>query len=532
MFCLLVLTYLITTSVSVKQESPSPLQSLFLPDEQLGDLFVQVQLQSIFPTQGDFLRSMPLSPPAEILQSYNEQKNASDFNLTAFVLQNFELVPIPSSNTTNDTNVPVIEHINQLWPILTRQPQPPGDLMSSLIPLPNAYIVPGGQFQEVYYWDSFFIMLGLRKSGLITLIESIIDNFTYLINLLGHIPNGNRGFFMTRSQPPFYAMMVSLLAEEKGDEILVKYGPAIYKEYQFWMDGAENLTETNNTHRHVVRMPDGSLMNRYWDDKATPRPESYKNDYLMAQSSGRDPEDLYRNIRAACESGWDFTGRWFADQLDMTTIRTTELIPVDLNALIYNMELTLVKIASLEQDKEKEDLFTQKAEARKEAIIKYCWSDEDQYFYDYDFVNNESTGIPTLAAVYPLYFNMTEVTYAAGVANKLKTEFLNIGGLPTTLLNTTDQQWDFPNGWAPHQWLSIHALRNYNYSDLADTITTNWINLNVNAYNLTGKLVEKYNVTSNNSAGGGGEYPTQDGFGWTNGVLLDLMLSQDDKIII
>jgi len=505
----------------------SPLDDVFRPEEQLGDLFAAVQLQSVFPDSKTFVDCVPLFLPESIVKSYNEQKSSPSFNLTTFVLQNFAMPPNPS-NSTVTKNLTIVEHINELWPILTRHPGSEGKGLTSLIPLPNDYVVPGGRFREVYYWDSFFTMLGLKRSGLVTLIQDIIDNFAYLINLVGHIPNGNRGYFLSRSQPPFFSMMVKLLAETKGDLVLLKYANVLNKEYNFWMDGEASLTEKNNAFRRVVRMPDGTVLNRFWDDSATPRPESYKEDVIMAEESGRNPEDLYRNIRAAAESGWDFSGRWFADGMNMHTIRTTELIPIDLNALMYDFELTLAKIAFMQLNKEKGNRFLKKAEARRDALLKYCWSEKNQFFYDYDFINGKTTDIPTLAAGFLLYFKMTTSSQAAGIAAKLGTDFLLPGGLPTTLTNTT-QQWDAPNGWAPLQWMNIQGLKNYGYNELASTITQRWIALNTEVYNQTGKLVEKYNVESIDTPGGGGEYPTQDGFGWSNGVFLDLYMSKEHE---
>jgi len=504
-----------------KFRSKSSMPTVFNPDEELGDLFVDVQMAPVFNDSKTFVDCTPLYASKQILDSYHTEKTQPNFNLTAFVLRNF-LVPQPASNSSIDPSLNVTEHIDALWPILTHQPAPANN---SLIVLPNEYVVPGGRFREVYYWDSFFTMLGLQQSGLVSLIQHIIDNFTFLINTVGHIPNGNRGYFLSRSQPPFYALMLGILAEDKGDEVYTTYGSALLKEYNYWMDGAESLTQGNNSYRHVVKMPDGTILNRFWDDKATPRPEAYKEDVKTANESGRNAEEVYRNIRAAAESGWDFSGRWFKDGINLHTIHTTELIPVDLNALMYNLELTLAEVYKLQGDKAHEALFRLKAQVRKYALLKYCWSEKDQYFYDYDFVARNMTYIPTIAAVFPLYFEMANADHAAGVAKNVEAQFLQPGGVITTIRNTT-QQWDFPNGWAPLQWMAIKGLNKYNYTDLSRTIQKNWMDLNVAVYNATGKLVEKYNVVDIHAAGGGGEYPLQDGFGWTNGVLSDLFSDQ------
>jgi alpha,alpha-trehalase len=155
-------------------------------------------------------------------------------------------------------------------------------------------------------------------------------------------------------------------------------------------------------------------------------------------------------------------------------------------------------------------------------LLRYTWSEADNFFYDYDFVKGTTTNIPTLAAVYPLYFCMAKRRQAAAVAQRLQADFLKPGGLATTR-GDTDQQWDAPNGWAPLQWMSIQALRNYGHQELAGTIASRWVTLNTEVYQNTGKLVEKYNVENLELEAGGGEYPNQDGFGWTNGVLLKLL---------
>ncbi|MHA6249733.1 alpha,alpha-trehalase TreF [Pontibacter sp. CAU 1760] len=498
---------------------PLQAQQLYRPEEQLGELFEQVQLQHVFPDSKTFPDTTPLAPIDQILQEYQQQKTQPDFDLKAFVLRNFEMPQQPTTNFTSDTSLTVTQHIERLWPVLTREPRAGG---GSLIPLPNEYIVPGGRFREIYYWDSFFTMLGLQASGETELIEHMVDNFTHLINTTGHIPNGNRRYYLSRSQPPFYALMLRILAQQKGKETLVAYGPALRKEYDFWMEGANTLSAANPAHRRVVRMPDGSVMNRYWDDSATPRPESYREDVELAEQSGRNPEDIYRNIRAAAESGWDFSSRWFEDASTLGTIRTTELIPVDLNALLFHMEMTLAQVAEMEGKKAEAKTFKRRAKDRRKALLKYNWNDETDFFYDYDFVKNTTTNIPSLAAVFPLYFCMAKPKQAVAVAQRIEAEFLKPGGVVTTL-NHTGQQWDAPNGWAPLQWMTIQAMRNYKQDRLADTIARNWTKRNMEVFRETGKLMEKYNVEDLSLQAGGGEYPNQDGFGWTNGVLLKLL---------
>jgi len=497
------------------------------PDIRYGELFEQAQFSGLFEDSKTFADCTPKFPTDEILAAYKNAKLNQGFDIKNFIKEYFIIPPKIASTFESDTSKTAAQHIDTLWNVLTRQPDASTD--GTLIPLPNSYIVPGGRFREVYYWDSYFTMLGLQKSERWDLIENMVDNFSYLIETMGFIPNGNRTYYQGRSQPPFYALMVGILAEGKGEGTLKKYLPYLQKEYDFWMDGAIDLKVDRSTHRRVVRMPDGALLNRYYDDVPQARPESYKEDIELVKSLENGGEQQYRDIRAAAESGWDFSSRWFKDGQYMSTIHTTEIIPVDLNALLFHLEQTLA--AAYEEDGNSEDAFiyNQKADLRKAALIRYCWSEAAGFFKDYDFVAKEQTEILSLAAMYPLYFNMAEPDQAKRVAQMIEKDFLQPGGVTSTLYNT-GQQWDAPNGWAPLQWITIQGLRNYEQEALADTIKTRWVDINIDVYKKTGKMVEKYNVYELGLEGGGGEYPVQDGFGWTNGVLLRLLMEDSEMM--
>jgi alpha,alpha-trehalase len=244
-------------------------------------------------------------------------------------------------------------------------------------------------------------------------------------------------------------------------------------------------------------------------------------DQHTAKKAGTAPKIIYRHIRAAAESGWDFSSRWFRDGAKMETIQTTRLIPVDLNSLLYFMETLLAKAYEKQDPELSRDMLT-KSEQRKEAIQEYCWNDEKDFFFDYQFAYQQQTGIYSLAAAYPLFCGCATRKQAAGVANIIEEQFLFNGGLITTLAKT-GQQWDAPNGWAPLQWIAYKGLKNYGHNKLADKIKTNWLTNNEKIFATTGKMMEKYNVTNTENLAGGGEYPNQDGFGWTNGVYLALL---------
>lgn len=491
------------------------------PDELYGDLFYHAQNMEIFEDSKTFVDVVPQHNVGLIRQRYNMLNDTTSESVAEFIDQHFEIPGNDFEFKTDSSSINL--HIKKLWDVLKR----PADerISGTLIPLPDPYIVPGGRFREIYYWDSYFTMLGLLEDGEIETIKNMVDNFAYLINEYGFIPNGNRTYYLGRSQPPFFAMMVKVLAEAEGEKVFTEYLPELEKEYAFWMDGTSNLNE-DNAFRRVVKMKGGEILNRYWDDNATPRPESYREDIKTAEKAvSNNPEltkeEVYRNLRAGAESGWDFSSRWLSrnenGEFDLSTIHTTDIVPVDLNSLLYNLEMTISKAAGIEGNEEKANEYRKKAEARKEAILKYHWNDKAGYFLDYNFKKEEMTERFSLAGVYPLFFEIANQHQADLVAAKIEEVFLQPGGVVTTPYNT-GEQWDAPNGWAPLQWLTIKGLENYGRDQLASEIRSRWLQLNKDVYQRTYKMLEKYNVEDLSKESGGGEYPTQDGFGWTNGV--------------
>lgn len=491
-----------------------------------GELFEAVQLTNVLGDGKIFPDCVPKRALEEIVREYERQKIASDFDLKKFVDDHFHLPPSYSADYHSDPSHTAEQHIKNLWNALTRQPDEAG---GSLLPLPHPYIVPGGRFREIYYWDSYFTMLGLQVSGRTDLIESMVKNFSYLIETQGYIPNGNRSYFVGRSQPPFFSLMVGILRDEKSKVVtkeedidpLITYLPQLEKEYQFWMKGTDMLTEKINSAHRVVRMPDGSILNRYWDEYDTPRPEAYKEDVELSHQATIPSRELFRHLRAAAESGWDFSSRWFRDGSQFSSIHTTEIIPVDLNCLLLHLEKILAEAYQLIGHQNKSSAYTQKSIARKAAIRNYCWSDHQQFFFDYDFVKQEGKEHFTLAAVFPLFFEVATPDQALAVEKIVHKKFLKPRGLTTTLVHS-GQQWDAPNGWAPLQWIAFKGLLNYGLQETASQLRTNWIQANETVFAQSGKMTEKYDVWNHSGEASGGEYPNQDGFGWTNGVYLAL----------
>jgi alpha,alpha-trehalase len=416
------------------------------PEEALKALFDEVQQRRIYPDGKTFADMIPRQRIRKLLREYEAEQSLPDFDLHAFVDKHFyEFLPEHGAvNIENSANTR--EHVRNLWPQLQRRNRRD---RGSLIAVPHEYVVPGGRFSEQFYWDSYFIMLGLAADEYWPIIEGMMKNYSFMIFKFGRIPTANRTYFLTRSQPPFFAQMVRLFAKHNGrTRTLAEYLPSLLLEYRFWMKGRRDVINDADLQAKLrsVCMPNGVVLNRYFDDKATPRPESHREDAETAAFAvTQNKRKVYRDLRAAAESGWDFSSRWFTNPNKIETIHTTDMVQV-----------------------------------------------------------------------FPLYAKIATSEQAAAVAKRIEQDFLKKGGLVTTL-ETTAQQWDAPNGWAPLQWTTIQGLREYGYHGLANTIRDRWLELNDRVYETTQKMVEKYDVVTARP-GGGGEYPLQDGFGWTNGV--------------
>ncbi|MFC7776922.1 alpha,alpha-trehalase [Pantoea sp. AG1095] len=491
------------------------------PDVRLGPLFNAVQQAKFYPDQKTFADAVPKSNPSSILADWQMQKNQRNFDLKHFVDSNFTL-PKEGDKYVPPAGQSLREHINGLWPVLTRTAQSASQY-DSLLPLPKPYVVPGGRFREVYYWDSYFTMLGLAESGHWDRVQDMVDNFATELDKYGHIPNGNRSYYLSRSQPPFFSLMVDLLATHKGDDVYRQYLPQLQKEYDYWMADSDKVA-AGQASKRVIKLSDGTLLNRYWDDRDAPRTESWLDDVNTANKAPeRNKQQVYRDLRAGAASGWDFSSRWFTDAHNLASIRTTQLAPVDLNSLIFHLEQTLSKAAKLDKQDDKAKQFAADAEKRQAAINRYLWDDKKGWYADYDFQKKQVHSQLTAATLFPLYMQLASDKQAERTASAVEKQLLKPGGLVTTTVNN-GQQWDAPNGWAPLQWVAVEGLEHYKQPKLAQQIGQRFLQ-NVQAtYDKEHKLVEKYVVEGAQlGGGGGGEYPLQDGFGWTNGVTLKLL---------
>ncbi|MFZ2544712.1 MAG: alpha,alpha-trehalase TreF [Candidatus Saccharimonadales bacterium] len=494
------------------------------PDEALGDLFEEVQKHRVYDDGKTFVDLIPRGRMRQIRKEYLVEKQDPDFDLQEFVNRHFYAFRHANHDYISDKSLSAREHIKDLWKVLERRNRLD---RGSLVAVPFRYIVPGGRFSEQFYWDSYFIMLGLAVDNRWDIIQDMMKNYAYMIRKFGFIPTANRTYFLSRSQPPFFSHMVKLLARNQNRTLTyLEYLPYMLGEYRFWVKGRRMLSTKEEVvaHRRVVRLDDGSILARYFDNKTTPRPESLREDVETA--GDRQNQKLFLDLRAGAESGWDFSSRWFADPNDITTIHTTDIIPIDLNCLLYHLESTIADTYQRMFQPLLARKFRSYADKRVSAINKYMWDEDEQFFIDYDFRTGKRTGRITLAGVFPLYTKIASHQQAEAVANRIESDFLKEGGLVTTLMDN-GQQWDSPNGWAPLHWIVIQGLREYGYYQLAEKIKKAWIKTCLDVYKSEGKMVEKYNVERPGELGGGGEYALQDGFGWTNGVLAALMAEDE-----
>jgi alpha,alpha-trehalase len=434
-----------------------------------------------------------------ILEIYKIDSIKPDFNFKTFFNTYFEYPASVSNDFKSDVNDDLQLHIKKLWPLLTKKAKV-SDEISSMIDLPHDYIVPGGRFGEVYYWDTYFTMLGMKQFNLHNEIKMQIENFAFLINKFGYIPNGNREYYLGRSQPPFFTLMVELLATIEDNQIFEKYADVIEKEYEFFTSPLRIKNIENWT------------VSSYYDTHDGPRMEMYGEDVALSQGI-INKNQFYRNIRAACESGWDFCSRWLYDAHDLTTICTLDIVPIDLNCLLYKMEEKLALHSN------KKEYYHEKKMERIGLINNVHWNESQGVFNDYNLKLQCQSEVVSCATLFPLFVGIASDHQAGKVAKIVEEHLLHDGGLTSTNI-FTQHQWDAPNGWAPLQWIAYVGLKNYGHFELASEIKQRWMKLNETVFRRTGKLMEKYNVVDLSLEAGGGEYDVQDGFGWTNGVYI------------
>lgn len=380
---------------------------------------------------------------------------------------------------------PVLEYIDAYWSRLVRHN--PSD-HGTLIGLPNPYLVPsdGAMFQEMYYWDSYFMALGLRGQPLEAMIPGMAENLAELMKRFLVIPNGSRFYFTSRSQPPFFTALIweaYRVKQQRGDADL-----------HIWL--SEMLRVAELEHRTV------------WIGIAQP------HDRLHQSGLSRYFDINYLDILASCESGWDHSTR--CDD------RWLSHLPVDLNSILYACELDMMRMAEVIGDSSRAAEWQRKSAARAEIVREWLWDEQASFYLDYDFANARRNPHASLAGFYPLWAGIATPAQAERMVHEWLPKFLHAGGLVTTLTAQAGRQWAYPNGWAPLHWLIDAGLERYGFSQQASAVRVAWLETVASEFGRTGALWEKYNVTATiDHAVEEGVYGQVSGFGWTNAVFKD-----------
>jgi len=449
--------------------------------------------------------------------------------------------------------------IHKLGEVNTSNIDPPG-----LLYLPNRYVVPGGRFNEMYGWDSYFIVRGLLQAGRIDLARGMVDNFFFEIEHYGAMLNANRTYYLTRSQPPFLSsMFVDVYqashphAEQKEDKAWLERAYAdLNKDYEMWTRDPHLAGQTE--------------LSRYYDFGDGPPPEAVKDEtgfyrkvaqyfffhpgkadhYLVESQPGTDeqaagaayslqvcdaattmarPEceptrtfklsrDYYKGDRSMRESGFDVSFRFGA-----FGSATHHYAPVCLNSLLYKTEKDLEQISRWLGRTEAAEKWNKRAEKRKSVITKYLWNQEQGLFFDYDFTTHRMSDYKYASTFYPLWAGLATPEQAKAVANNLKV-FDRPGGIPMSV-EDTGAQWDLPYGWGNIEMVVIGGLRRYGFNADADRVSYEFLSTVAQNFRRDGEIREKYNVVTKSSEAHAelGYHMNVVGFGWTNAAFLELL---------
>ena len=415
-----------------------------------------------------------------------------------------------------------------------------------LLYLPNPYVVPGGRFNEMYGWDSYFIQIGLLHDGETELAKDMADNFLYEIREYGKILNANRTYYLTRSQPPFLTEMVlGVYAKTKDRKWLEDSVPAIDKYYKFWTT-EPHFTPSSGLSRYydLGEGPAPEVLSAEKDAQGRTHYELIKEYYRTHKVTDYDVGEyfdakrdilttlFYKGDRSMRESGFDPSDRFGKFNVDIIHYN-----PVCLNSLLYLMESQTAEILRLLDRPADAAIWDQRAQERAGRINQLMWDEQAGLYFDYEFVHHHLRHYPFLTTFYPLWAGIATKDQAAAVVKNLAM-FERPGGFETSI-NASGNQWDSPFGWAPIEMIAVEGLRRYGYNAEANRISREWLSLVLEQYQQSGIIVEKYDVVRRTSRVSGeihfGYSSNEAGFGWTNGVftrLLDQMPPEEQKQLL
>ncbi|XP_044752456.1 trehalase-like [Coccinella septempunctata] len=519
-----------------------------------GPLLHTVQMSKIFEDSKTFVDMKMRHPPQKILDKFENLmlktlSSPTDQQVKQFVVDNFEKSEVEFANWHPKDwkeNPGFLKNINnneyrefacalhELWKDLGRKISKKAEEeidCSSLIWVPNPIIVPGGRFREFYYWDTYWIIRGLLISEMFETTKGMLNNFLHIVDQYGYIPNGGRIYYLGRSQPPTLIPSFKVYMDVVNDlDYLRQSINLLEKEFDFWMTKRTKLIKLGDKEYTLAT---------YGNCSQGPRPESYAEDVgsISTLEGDEAKSSFYSEIKAACESGMDFTSRWFVsngtNKGSLRNIKTTSIIPVDLNAILYSNAVTLYEFNKQLQNFERADYYRGISERWLEAVEAVLWHEDVGVWLDFDLENGvrrdyfyASNLTPLWAGCYSRDADSKVVEMALNYLHR--NDILNYpGGVPQSL-EPTGEQWDFPNAWPPSQHILIFGLRrtqNPRAQTMAEELAKKWLNTNYQAYLKTHHMAEKYDASLVGHSGGGGEYRVQFGFGWTNGVVLDILVN-------
>jgi alpha,alpha-trehalase len=381
----------------------------------------------------------------------------------------------------------VLDYIESCWQTNSMQPgHPPFASPRNLAmhfarkKLPNPYISPNNKYfaGTQFYWDSYFTILGLVSTGRVEIAKNMVDNLLFLFDKFGLMPARNSWTSLGRTQPPYLTRMAFEVYENGGanDEWMNRVMSYALQEYENVWLGGQRLNQTSGL----------SL---------------YKPKY-------------FSRLLKVYESGWDLSNRFSG--------LAHEVLPVDLNCLLYQYEKDFLAWAKHKKDRISAERWQVALKRRKELINKYFWDAQTGFYYDHNLKTKKHEKLRTLAGFFPLWCGAADKKQAKACRELLKV-FEQKGGLATTeKMAPTHRQWDYPNGWPPLQYIVIEGLRNYGFDKDAKRLAKKWLNLNQKVFEETGKLWEKYDVVYCRK-GLPGRYPTQSDFSWTMAVFIKLV---------
>jgi len=549
-----------------------------------SDLLKAVQMGWIFNSSKTFVDMPMRSDPDVIEKKFHDLEASPDYSLeklAEFVADNFDppgtdmVMWNPSdftdhpgfiSRIANSDYRQLARDVNQLWKILGRDTAASVRSMPqrhSLLATKNPFIVPGGRFREVYYWDTYWIIRGLLTCDMVDTAKGMVENLLDFVNRFGFVPNGSRRYYLNRSQPPMLTAMVeavfdhmseretasrtastaasasasaSASTSEDDDEtagepqsaldFLREALPLLDREYAYWMTRGKKAVEVEWDGKSYV-------LNRYYVETDHPRPESYREDVNTTShintEAGRNK--LWAELAAGAETGWDYCSRWFEDRTVLQTIDTSVVIPVDLNSIMARNERTLARFHAMLGDTKQYARYMQAYNYRLEAMEYLLWEEDLQQWVDFRMGSETRDGPPgVLSNFAPLWARAYHhgINFSRVITALETSGLIQVGGMAMTIeqYGVDKQQWDWPNAWAPVQHMIIEGfdmVGTRETSDFALSLAQMWVNTNYVAFRETGYMFEKYDVRVVGGNGGGGEYEPQVGFGWSNGVLLSLL---------